>query len=76
MPNYEINQEIIEISGQELKKIGEWNGRHDDASTVPSIVLIGGWAVDAYNPYLGSVDIDLVTNSHTRQKSNALSSAN
>jgi hypothetical protein len=66
MPNYEINQEIIEISGQELKKIGEWNARHDDASTVPSIVLIGDWAVDAYNPYLGSVDIDLVTNSHTR----------
>ncbi|MDD5419025.1 MAG: hypothetical protein PHV57_04170 [Methanomicrobiaceae archaeon] len=23
--------------------------------------LIGGWAVDAYNPYVGSVDIDLVT---------------
>lgn len=30
---------------------------------LPAIVLIGGWAVDAYNPYLGSVDIDLVTNS-------------
>ena len=65
MRNYELNQEIIEVSGQELRKIGEWNDRHDNGSSVPSLVLIGGWAVDAYNPYLGSVDIDLVSNSHT-----------
>ena len=62
MPNFEISQEIIEISGQELKKIGDWNGRSNHDSAVPSMVLIGGWAVDAYNPYFGSVDIDLVTN--------------
>ena len=66
MRNYELSQEIIEISGQELNKIGEWNKRHNNDSSIPSLVLIGGWAVDAYNPYLGSVDIDLVSNSHTR----------
>lgn len=31
-------------------------------------VLIGGWAVDVYNPWYGSVDIDLVTN-HTTKSS-------
>jgi hypothetical protein len=67
MPDYEPSQEIIEISGQELTKIGNWIKRHDDGSSVSSIVLIGGWAVDSYNPYWGSVDIDLVTNSHTRR---------
>lgn len=65
MPDYELSQEIIEISGRELRKIGEWNGSPNDVSPFPSLVLIGGWAVDAYNPYLGSVDIDLVTNSDT-----------
>ena len=65
MPDYELSQEIIELSGQELKKIGEWDELHNKSSSVPSLVLIGGWAVDAYNPYLGSVDIDLVTHSHT-----------
>ncbi|MFA7695854.1 MAG: hypothetical protein WCX63_09990 [Methanoregula sp.] len=32
-----------------------------------NIVLIGGWAVDAYNPYFGSVDIDLVTDDRIRE---------
>ena len=31
-------------------------------------VLIGGWAVDAYNHWYGSIDIDLVTN-HTTKSS-------
>ncbi|MCX6690678.1 MAG: hypothetical protein NTW33_01175 [Methanoregula sp.] len=29
--------------------------------------MIGGWAVYCYNPWYGSVDIDLVTNAGTRQ---------
>ena len=65
MLGYELSQEIIEISGQEIRKIGDWGGRSDDESSSPPLILIGGWAVDAYNPYLGSVDIDLVTNSRT-----------
>lgn len=27
---------------------------------------MGGWAVDAYNPWYGSIDIDLVTNNRTK----------
>jgi len=30
-------------------------------------VLIGGWAVHAYDPWYGSIDIDLITNSRTKQ---------
>jgi len=32
----------------------------------PVTVLVGGWAVDAYNPWYGSIDIDLVTNNRTK----------
>jgi len=32
----------------------------------PLTVLIGGWAVYCYNPWYGSVDIDLVTNSRAQ----------
>jgi hypothetical protein len=65
MPVYDISPEIVELSGRELNKIGTWAGTRNDSPLLPAIVLIGGWAVDAYNPYLGSVDIDLVTNSRT-----------
>jgi hypothetical protein len=48
------NQGLIEASYEELKRfvryVGQW--------TVPTI--IGGWAVYFYNPYYGSVDIDVV----------------
>jgi len=65
MPVYDISPEIVELSGRELNRIGTWAGARNDSPGLPAIVLIGGWAVDAYNPYLGSVDIDLVTNSRT-----------
>jgi hypothetical protein len=48
------NQELIEASYEELKRfvryVGQW--------TVPTI--IGGWSVYFYNPYYGSIDIDVV----------------
>ena len=31
-------------------------------------VLVGGWAVYAYNPYLGSIDIDLVVSGNMRKR--------
>jgi len=38
----------------ELRKLGEWfHAKHGT-----TIVLLGGWAVYSYNPYLGSFDID------------------
>ena len=66
MPIYNPGQAIIEASVTELRKIVLWVNDRDEDPTIPKTVLIGGWAVDAYNPYLGSVDIDLVTNSKTK----------
>jgi len=67
MPPYNPSQAIIEISGSELRKIAVLLLEREGDRENPKTVLIGGWAVDAYNPYLGSVDIDLVTDNDTRQ---------
>lgn len=67
MPAYDLNPQIIQLSLQELEKIISWINQRREELSIPKIVLIGGWAVDAYNPYLGSVDIDFVTNSRTKQ---------
>jgi hypothetical protein len=66
MPIYDPGPAIIEASFTELRKIVAWVHDRNEDPTIPKTVLIGGWAVDAYNPYLGSVDIDLVTNTRTK----------
>ncbi|MBA7468640.1 hypothetical protein ES707_03892 [subsurface metagenome] len=65
MTLYNPSQDIIERSLAELRKIVVWVAEREGDSPTPTTILIGGW-VDAYNPYVGSVDIDLVTNSKTR----------
>lgn len=67
MPVYNPGPEIIEASFAELQKIVSWINNHDADLALQNVVLIGGWAVDVYNPYFGSVDIDLVTDNNTRQ---------
>jgi len=67
MPAYDPNPRIITASSAELLKIAVWLSEHEKNPDNPKTVLIGGWAVDAYNPYLGSVDIDLVTNSKMKR---------
>lgn len=67
MSPYDPNPEIIAASSAELQKVAAWLSQHEKSPENPKTVLIGGWAVDAYNPYLGSVDIDLVTNSRIKQ---------
>jgi hypothetical protein len=67
MPPYNLSPAIIEISGSELRKIAALLSERQEVREDPKTVLIGGWAVDAYNPYLGSQDIDLVTDNETRQ---------
>lgn len=52
MANFEV---LAEHSYEELLNLLEW---FSSFSLIP--VLIGGWAVFAYNSYFGSVDIDLV----------------
>ena len=64
MTLYDRGPEVIERSLAELREIFAWvNERQGDLPT-PTTILIGAWAVDAYNPYVGSVDIDSVTNSN------------
>lgn len=48
-------------------EIFRWIRSHERDESGPVTVLIGGWAVYSYNPWYGSVDIDLVTNSRSRQ---------
>ena len=52
---------------KELKTIFEWvKGRGEDLKKSRT-VLVGGWAVYSYNPYWGSVDIDIITNNTTKR---------
>jgi len=68
MPIYNPGPAIIEISLAELGKIVSWLQSREEDPAAPKTVLVGGWAVDTYNPYLGSVDIDIVTNSRTKNR--------
>jgi hypothetical protein len=58
---------IFERSLEELVEIFRWIEEHEKDGEDPVSVLIGGWAVYVYNPWYGSVDIDIVTNSRTKQ---------
>ena len=65
---YSGDMEVILRSLDELKLVmglvSEREGRHDGEQKA---VLIGGWAVDAYNSWYGSIDIDIVTNRWTKK---------
>lgn len=66
MPGYEVPQSVIEASLTELAEIYHWVHNRESMEN-PDTILIGGWAVYCYNPWYGSIDIDLVTNAGTRQ---------
>ncbi|NOQ54484.1 MAG: hypothetical protein GQ558_07770 [Thermoplasmata archaeon] len=62
-----VDDPLIQASFEELTHILRWvDDRVGPDVSGPNIVLIGGWAVYAYNPYFGSLDIDLVTSSRIR----------
>jgi hypothetical protein len=65
MSSYENMSDIINFSLDELYAITRYLNEKEDTDN-PTTVLIGGWAVDSYNPWYGSVDIDLITNNSTR----------
>jgi len=67
MPEYSPTQQIIELSLAELRNIMQWVREREKNDENQLTILIGGWAVDAYNPWYGSIDIDLVTNHTTRE---------
>jgi hypothetical protein len=66
MANYSVPRTIINASREELIEIFSWAKTREKNN--PITVLVGGWAVYCYNPWYGSVDIDLVTNNKTRQR--------
>ena len=66
MPGYEVPQSVIATSLAELAEIYRWVYDRENRDA-PVTILIGGWAVYCYNPWYGSIDIDLVTNAGTRQ---------
>lgn len=62
-----ISEPLARRSLSELKNILQWLEERGEDPDDPTTVLIGGWAVYAYNPYFGSIDIDLITNNKTRK---------
>ena len=66
MADYKSSPGIIIRSLDELKIIHSWVEEQNINSGKPGVILIGGWAVDSYNSWYGSVDIDLVTTSDIR----------
>jgi hypothetical protein len=67
MTGYDVPQTVKYTSLEELIEIFRWLRNRGEEESHPTTVLIGGWAVYTYNPWYGSVDIDLVTNNKTRQ---------
>lgn len=57
----------VRDSFAELRFLIRWLEERSEPGAPPEAILVGGWAVYAYNPYQGSYDIDLVTNSRTRK---------
>ena len=60
------DQRIISLSIAEIGAIMDWVRTRQSKHPAQKLVLIGGWAVYTYNPWLGSIDIDLVTGSRLR----------
>ena len=67
MADYNTARTVIDASRDELIEIFRWVQARGEDERYPLTVLIGGWAVYSYNPWYGSVDIDLITNSRARQ---------
>jgi hypothetical protein len=56
-----LNDPRVEKSRQEFLALAEFaNQRGYWTGDQPRIAIVGGWAVYAFNPYSGSIDIDLV----------------
>jgi hypothetical protein len=67
MGDYSAARTVIDASREELIAIFQWVHTKGEDPEKPVTVLIGGWAVHNYNPWYGSIDIDIITNKRTRQ---------
>lgn len=66
MTKYEVTREDINASLDYLEKIYSFARRPHSDSRIKEPILIGGWAVHVYNPWFGSLDIDIIANSKTQ----------
>lgn len=66
MVRYEVFKEDFDASLSYLELIYSWSRKMHSSPKLKDPVLVGGWAVDAYNSWYGSLDIDFITNSRTR----------
>ena len=64
MPTYDQLTPLFSASLVELQQIARYSTEREELN--PRTVLIGGWAVHSYNPWYGSIHIDLITNSRMR----------
>ena len=58
-----IEDEIIRGSLEEVKSLFHWAEAKNKNGSSMRLILIGGWAVDVYNSWYGSRDIDIMVNS-------------
>ena len=63
MAKYKVTDGDVEASREYLEKIYTYSREHNYGERGIEPVLIGGWGVHAYNPWFGSLDIDLIANS-------------
>jgi hypothetical protein len=67
LPDYKEQASVIEASLDELCYITEFMGSRENEGGAPFLVLIGGWAVHSFNPWYGSIDIDLIVTARARR---------
>jgi len=67
MVDYSAARTVVNASREELIAIFRWVHTKGEDPEKPVTVLIGGWAVHNYNPWYGSIDIDIITNKRTKQ---------
>ena len=66
MVRYEVTRDDIEASINYLEVIYSFTMKRHSDHKIQEPILVGGWAVHSYNPWFGSLDIDLITNSKTK----------
>ncbi len=59
--------DIFSASLNELRMMAEWANSNDHTGS-PAFILYGGWGVYSYNPWYGSVDIDIILNNRVKKK--------
>jgi len=67
LTNYNPTPTIISESLDILHFIWNYVNEHESLHSPNPMVVIGGWAVHAYNPWFGSLDIDLITSNNMRE---------